>query len=74
MKLTTYSRFEKPVIQYAEDQTTVLAEYKSLAEADRTTGIKQANISKVVRGLRPYAGGFHWKYKESVETNCHTAE
>ena len=74
IKLITYERFEKPVTQYAKDQTTVLAEYKSLAEADRITGIKQANISKVVRGLRPYAGGFYWKYKESVETNCHTAE
>lgn len=74
IELTTHIHCEKPVIQYSKDQVTAIKEYKSLAEADRITGIKQANISKVVRGLRPYAGGFHWKYKESVETNCRTAE
>lgn len=74
LQLTTYTHCEKPVIQYAKDKITILNEYKSLAEANRSTGIEQMNISKVVRGIRPYAGGFHWKYKESVETNCQTTE
>lgn len=34
--------------------------YESLVEAARITGI--SNISAVCRGVRPTAGGYHWKY------------
>ena len=72
--LMTHTIFEKPVQQYAKDMKTLIGEFKSLAEAKRFTGVEAMNISKVVRGIRSYAGGYHWKYKESVETNCQTAE
>lgn len=74
MGLTTFAYCEVPVLQYSKDGSEFIAEFKSLAEANRVTGVENMNISKVVRGIRPHAGGFHWKYKESAETNCHTTE
>ncbi len=49
--------------QYSADGSDFIQEHVSLHEAGRTTGVAWQNISKVVRGLRPRAGGFHWKYK-----------
>lgn len=56
-----------PVIQIGQDGA-ILTEYYSINEAERATGIKAANISKVCRELRNTAGGFKWKYKLSVTT------
>ena len=56
-----------PVAKIGQDGT-ILTEYCSLNEAERATGIKAANISKVCRELRDTAGGFKWKYKLSVTT------
>lgn len=36
--------------------------YSSIMDAARQTGIDQSDISKVCRGVRKTAGGFHWKY------------
>lgn len=56
-----------PVLKIGQDGT-ILKEYYSINEAERATGIKATNISKVCRGLRETAGGFKWKYKLSVTT------
>lgn len=53
---------EVAILQYDLDGNFV-AEHVSLHEAGRTTGIAWQNISKVVRGVRPRAGGYTWKYK-----------
>lgn len=53
---------EVAILQYDLDGNLV-AEHVSLHEAGRTTGIAWQNISKVVRGVRPRAGGYTWKYK-----------
>lgn len=53
---------EKSVIQL-DDDFNFIAEYISLHEAGRQTGIAWQNISKVCLGLRPRAGGYRWKYK-----------
>lgn len=53
---------EVAILQYDLDDNLV-AEHVSLHEAGRTTGIAWQNISKVVRGVRPRAGGYTWKYK-----------
>lgn len=50
------------VIQEHLDGSFV-AEHVSLHEAGRSTGIAWQNISKVVRGIRPKAGGYSWRYK-----------
>lgn len=52
---------EVAIIQYDLQGNTV-AEHVSIHEAGRTTGIAWQNISKVVRGIRKTAGGYHWSY------------
>lgn len=54
---------EKPVLQFTLDGEFV-AEYKSVAEAGRQTGIKAALISRICIGRRKSTGGFKWRYKE----------
>lgn len=54
---------EIAVVQYEADEITKIAEYVSVHEAGRVTGISYQNINKVVKGHRPRAGGYHWKYK-----------
>ena len=52
------------VVQYTLDGEFI-AEYQSIAEAARKTGIKQSNISHCCIGTYGFktAGGFIWKYK-----------
>ena len=60
---TDYS-VSKPVLQYTLDGEFV-AEYKSVIEAYRQTGIQFGCIARVCKGDegRKQAGGFIWKYK-----------
>lgn len=54
----------RPVLQYTLDGQFV-AEYQSMAEAERQTGIHQTSISGCCRGIKynHTAGGYVWKYK-----------
>ena len=52
---------EKTVHMISEDGKSKRV-FKSLKEAERQTGVKCANISKVCRGLRSHAGGYRWTY------------
>lgn len=36
--------------------------YNSITEAAKSVGAETTNISKVLRGIRKTAGGYHWKY------------
>jgi hypothetical protein len=49
----------------------VVAEYESLAKAERATGVNHANISMVCNKKPGHhtAGGFKWKWKESENEN-----
>ena len=58
-----YKKHYKPIIQYTLDGEFV-AEYKSMCEASKQTGIKQQHISNVCNGKRKTAGCFVWKWKE----------
>jgi hypothetical protein len=40
----------------------IIAEYNSIADAQRKTGIWWTNISKCCRKERNYAGGYKWEY------------
>jgi len=44
-------------------QGNIVKLWESMKEAERVTGIFQANISKVCLGERKSAGGFKWEYK-----------
>ena len=50
----------KSVRQLKDNKT--IAEYNSLTEAQRETGVCWTNISKCCRKLRSHAGGYQWEY------------
>lgn len=52
----------KQIIQMDEEFNEI-AEFSSMHEAGRITGVAWQNISKVIRNERPRAGGFRWKCK-----------
>lgn len=52
----------KPIIQYTLDGVFV-AEYESIMEAERQTGIKNTNISSCCKNKRNKAGEYVWRYK-----------
>jgi hypothetical protein len=53
-------RMNKKVYQYTLLDKQFIAEYSSVKEAIKKTGVK--NISYVCRGERNHAGGFYWSY------------
>lgn len=57
----------KPIVQYTTEGVFI-AEYNSLAEAERITGVAYPNIYKVCRGKRKTAGGYIWCYEKGGET------
>ena len=54
----------KPIIQYDKDGRKV-AEYPSIREAARQTGIKRDTISRSCRGLQKYCHRYYFIFKES---------
>lgn len=53
---------KKPIFQYTKNGE-FLQEFESIMEAERLTGINNANISQCCLGKRKSAGGFIWKFK-----------
>jgi group I intron endonuclease len=51
----------KPVLQICPNTLNTIARFESIGLAERSLNI--SNISCVVRGIRPKAGGFIWKYE-----------
>lgn len=62
-KLLNRKDQSKPVLQYTLDMVLV-AEYPSMAEAERKTGINKATINLCCKGKLKSAGGYIWKYKD----------
>ncbi|RLA59329.1 MAG: hypothetical protein DRQ78_10755 [Epsilonproteobacteria bacterium] len=56
------NKINQEVHQYTISNMFV-ASYHSQTEAERVTGISQANISAVCLGKRKKAGGYKWSYK-----------
>lgn len=67
-KGTRYNRFGKDNPCYKMVQQIkngkIVAEYYGTHEAERKTGIHSYNICKCCNGIRKFAGGFQWRYKE----------
>lgn len=66
-KFGSKNPFSKSIIQYTKDGKFI-AEYDSMSEAQRKTGIRQGNISSCCC-MRPgckTAGGFIWKFKKQM--------
>ena len=57
------SQLKTPILQYSKTGEFI-AEYTSIHEAERQTGISNSNICECCKGKRKSAGGYIWKYKE----------
>ncbi len=53
----------KPVVQIHKKTNEVVAEFFSMQEAKRLTGIDGKNIGYCCKGTRKTAGGYKWSYK-----------
>lgn len=51
---------KRPVYQIENGQ--IIATYDSLTSAQNATGINKSGISAALRGIKPSAGGYKWKY------------
>lgn len=54
---------KKAIEQYSLDGSFI-AEYDSLVQAERITGISRNNISRALRGVFKNSGGYIWIYKK----------
>ena len=54
------------IMQFNKNNTFI-KEYNSIREAEKETGISNATISKVCRGLGKTAGGYKWKFSNNVK-------
>ena len=59
---------KKSVVQYSYDGIK-LAEYSSIKEAARESGVNLDGIRRAVRGWQKQAGGFIWEYKDNGQQN-----
>lgn len=55
----------KPVVQYSKDGIEI-NRFESAVEAQRKTGIGNANISSVCLGIRKTTGGYIWKFADDL--------
>lgn len=58
------NKASKEVVQYSIRRKTKVAAYFSAREAERTTGINNANIIQCCRGKAQTAGGYKWRYSK----------
>lgn len=54
---------QKPIIQYS-NEGSFITEYKSITEASKTTGVRQAQIIRFLRTSNVSARNYIWKYKQ----------
>ena len=64
LKLRNRETAERAVLQFTKDGKFV-NEYKSISEAERSTGIYQSSIVSCCKVRRLTAGGYIWKYKNN---------
>ena len=60
--ITVTSNPQKSVLQFDKNRKFI-AEYISMHQANRITGINFRNISRVCNSKGKTAGGFIWQYK-----------
>lgn len=59
LKIKEYKHIKK--IYQIDDDNNIVNEYKSIAEAERMTGIANQEIGRVILGKIKKAGGYSWK-------------
>lgn len=63
LKFGNHNALTKLILQFSKSGEFI-AEYPSIMEAERQTGISNSSICQCCKGNRKSAGGFIWKYKE----------
>lgn len=66
VRKTTYSNHNKPIYQITTDGE-VIAEYASVNDAVKKTGINRKSITCVLNGIQKTAGGYGWIYQLTTE-------
>lgn len=61
----SFTKTQKPVVQLTFDGE-IVETFPGIKEAARKTNINSGSIVKACKGVRPSAGGFHWKYKLEI--------
>ena len=61
--LERVQKLKKPIIQYKKEGEFV-REFDSTINASKTINILSQSINRCLKGKRPTAGGFIWKYAE----------
>lgn len=56
----------KKVLQISYYNNRLINEFSSIVEAATKLGISKSNISQACRGKLRSAGGYQWRFKESV--------
>ena len=56
-------KLKKPIIQYTKEGNFI-KEWDSIISASKTLNVCSQSINRCLKGKRPTAGGFIWKYSE----------
>ena len=56
-----HEKQKKNVIQL-DDFGNIIAEYESIKQAEKETGVNNSKITMCCKGKRKHAGGFCWRY------------
>ena len=56
-----YTREARPVASY-NDVGLLVAQYSSIKDAERNTGVSSKSIRDAAKGVQKHAGGFVWRY------------
>jgi hypothetical protein len=59
------SRVKRKPVDQLDLQDNLLASFSSALEAEQVTGVSRSKICLVCKGIRPHAGGYHWRYGTS---------
>jgi hypothetical protein len=66
-KRLNHEKLPKPVCQFSLDMEFV-AEYESMGQASKSTGIPHPDISHALSGRCQQSGGYIWVLKETLES------
>src|SRR5574344_743643 len=68
-KHSRYATNGLKIQQWSRDGLLLVAEYNTIADAERATMIAQSNISQCLRGITKSAGSYTWKVVPQASAN-----
>ena len=67
LKYNYKNKHLKQIVQLSKKNNKFIAQYNTIIEASKITGINRQDIGSCCRGKIPSAGGYHWMYLEDYE-------